>query len=1526
MGSTGSTGSARKSVISLRSVGSMGSEAQEAREDRMIRKRSSGSSGSEAKRSEAWEAWEAKRSVGSEAKRSVGSVGSEVWEEAWEAKRSAGSVGSAGSEAKRSEAKRSEAWEAKRSEAKHRKRSMGSEAKHGKRYNVTHTFKGLESVEEMTLSRCKLETLVPGALSTMHRMRHLEVTTYNGDWASLVLEVLPSSLPASMEWLSLAHNNIWTLPPRAFCASSASLVHLNLSHNHLQNFHDIGLTRNIVIDIPEANMSKFDHYESEADYQHNEAEDCVFNLQELVLDHNDLVSLPVRSFAMLNGLKRLHLRNNNIKTVSYAFENLMALKEIYLSNNYITSVQNGTLRDLLSLERLYLNNNSISTLHPDIFSGLSELQVINLSNNKLILDSNHDYLFRDLRRLVILDLSNNALTSISFSVFSDLTSLQQLDLSRNHIQYIEGGSFESLSNLYTIDLSNNNLHTLHERTFKGLAGAALINLCNNSIVEVHEKAFHFSYNLKGLNLGDNLLQAIPLAVGNLSFLKSLDISRNRIISIEPFQFDGLSNLQALNLSGNILEQLENTTLKGLNVISALDLNDNSISKIDEGVFLVSPNLVSLSIARNRLDQVNLLFAALENLRYLDLTKNFISMFDYAFIPRELNKLILKNNRLLKIGNHFKVHNYLTMEHIDVSYNTISVLDDLSLPDSIRTVRMNNNNLTSLNPNSFLNKTNIELIDLRMNHIQKLNPKALNSRDISGRRSSPEIFLSGNPLICDCEMEWLHGAVGVSKSHRNAAKVGFSYPKIIDVTGLTCSLPHSRGVNQSIVLKVMDTSPESFLCPYATHCFALCHCCSFIACDCQMKCPSSCSCFHDDLWSMNLVDCSVGNLSRLPELVPMDATVVLLDGNNLQTLHAHQFIGRHSIQHLFLNASQVTTLQNRSLHGLTSLISLHLQDNMILKLKGYEFFDLHHLKELYLQNNRISFINNATFVDLKSLEVLRLDNNFIVYFPVWIFSNNHYLNKVFLSGNPWDCNCDFVRAMQDWEKDQSQILQDPNDIFCVDSTSGSVGPSIILSDYVCISGQNAVKKYQFGQNQLPFVAGGLCGGIVLVSALVIAAMFIARRKASENNKLYNTSQTTYCHEVDHKVFDAYISYSSSDASFVRDVLASKLENSYPSYKLCLHTRDFSESSRLSEFIVQSVAFSRKTIFVISKNYVNNEWQNPIFKKSHMDALLDKEIPMISIYYDNNVSESDFDSELKGILRKSVKLKWGDKSFWKKLMEVMPDKRSYSSPVYIADNFYKIPQSLSTSSLTTPSQNIQFQNHTISKSNDTGKAVTSTPSSPDSYKAPPPPRPCYSPPPTCDYIVMQGRNCRDSMCSCQQHSHEAYTFVDGDGSFLNTYSALDSSSSEPHNKRRPDSTGSHHYSVIDGQVRHSLRGNKDQNLTRITKYGTIKDDIPSKPTEEHQHQYKNSLDKQISFPTQDKKLSFIRSRDSTLQTSRRSCERYSDYSTDHSSDRSSSRSFDYSMTTPSSIKHQSHTLYTGLAGTPPNMSQNTEECFV
>ena len=71
-----------------------------------------------------------------------------------------------------------------------------------------------------------------------------------------------------------------------------------------------------------------------------------------------------------------------------------------------------------------------------------------------------------------------------------------------------------------------------------------------------------------------------------------------------------------------------------------------------------------------------------------------------------------------------------------------------------------------------------------------------------------------------------------------------------------------------------------------------------------------------------------------------------------------------------------------------------------------------------------------------------------------------------------------------------------------------------------------------------------------------------------------------------MFDVFISYSHKDAEFAEQVLYPGLEEA--GLKVCIHTVHWQLGEAISDQIVGSVAKSKKTLIVLSNNYVNSEW--------------------------------------------------------------------------------------------------------------------------------------------------------------------------------------------------------------------------------------------------------------------------------------------------------------------------------------------------
>ena len=52
-----------------------------------------------------------------------------------------------------------------------------------------------------------------------------------------------------------------------------------------------------------------------------------------------------------------------------------------------------------------------------------------------------------------------------------------------------------------------------------------------------------------------------------------------------------------------------------------------------------------------------------------------------------------------------------------------------------------------------------------------------------------------------------------------------------------------------------------------------------------------------------------------------------------------------------------------------------------------------------------------------------------------------------------------------------------------------------------------------------------------------------------------------------------------------------------YKCCIHSRDWSPGRPIPDQIFESVDSSRRTIIVLSRNYLNSVWSNLEFRSAH-----------------------------------------------------------------------------------------------------------------------------------------------------------------------------------------------------------------------------------------------------------------------------------------------------------------------------------------
>ena len=203
----------------------------------------------------------------------------------------------------------------------------------------------------------------------------------------------------------------------------------------------------------------------------------------------------------------LNLSHHDLKVVPPELSKLSFLHTLHLNNNLII-MPPEEISHLESLEHLSLEHNQL-TLLPSVFSSLTDnLRYLNLSNNPFI------YLPPVVCRLVNLRslwLDHIGLTGFPSEVCC-LASLEKLSLVGNSISEI-GEEIGSLVNLRWLSLAQNRLSHLGHRD-----GGDCVHLTKLVKLEI-------------LGLQDNQLTKFPLELCSLRTLASINLRRNKILSL-----------------------------------------------------------------------------------------------------------------------------------------------------------------------------------------------------------------------------------------------------------------------------------------------------------------------------------------------------------------------------------------------------------------------------------------------------------------------------------------------------------------------------------------------------------------------------------------------------------------------------------------------------------------------------------------------------------------------------------------------------------------------------------------------------------------------------------------------------------------------------------------------------------------------------------------------------------------------------------------------------------------------------------
>jgi Leucine-rich repeat (LRR) protein len=158
---------------------------------------------------------------------------------------------------------------------------------------------------------------------------------------------------------------------------------------------------------------------------------------------------------------------------------------------------------------------------------------------------------KGLSYLEYLNLTGNKLVTISNDSFSDMYNLKKLILRCNQLECLNDTAFKCLNKLEHLDLSWNKLSSTN--CIECLSSSLLeLNLSHNKLSSLEANVLSSLVNLEKLNLDCNLIKSFYLC-GSNSRLCILSLAFNQIISIDTNTLNRLTKLKELNLYANPID-------------------------------------------------------------------------------------------------------------------------------------------------------------------------------------------------------------------------------------------------------------------------------------------------------------------------------------------------------------------------------------------------------------------------------------------------------------------------------------------------------------------------------------------------------------------------------------------------------------------------------------------------------------------------------------------------------------------------------------------------------------------------------------------------------------------------------------------------------------------------------------------------------------------------------------------------------------------------------------------------------------
>ncbi|KAF2633877.1 L domain-like protein [Macroventuria anomochaeta] len=388
----------------------------------------------------------------------------------------------------------------------------------------------------------------------------------------------------------------------------------------------------------------------------------LMQLRSINVADNQLRTAPMELFTS-TSLIEFTATKNRLEGTFFTIQSAPHLQELRLSGNALTSLSESGNLNLPALKYLDLSANRLSSL-PDMTSW-TNLGTILLGENKVTAFPEG---FLSLKQLRIADFTANDISKVDERI-ALMDGLENLTLAANPIRERK---FLTMS---TDDMKRDLYARLRpEETVTGpdeddgfpieeqapesskawtVTPSGTLDLTNKGFTVFNEDALIAlaeTSDIRQINVQNNLLQTIPLAFGQLSYLTILDLSKNSISNplTSPLE---LPRLRELRLSGNKLSSLTPLTAPlTAPSLQSLDISQNRLTGSLPGLRNSFPALITLIASDNAI--IDVPAESLSGLKIVNLSNNNIERLDprIGLHAGTLTSLVVE-------GNKFRVPNY-----------------------------------------------------------------------------------------------------------------------------------------------------------------------------------------------------------------------------------------------------------------------------------------------------------------------------------------------------------------------------------------------------------------------------------------------------------------------------------------------------------------------------------------------------------------------------------------------------------------------------------------------------------------------------------------------------------------------------------------------------------------------------------------------------------------------------------------------------------------------------------------------------